>query len=262
VNDLAMAGAVPHRLSCSMIIEEGLRLETLAAIVDSMAATAVAARASVVTGDTKVVEHGSCDGLYINTAGIGLIPTGREVVPQRVTAGDTIVISGDIGRHGIAVMSVRQGLAFETTIESDCALLTEPVELLFGAGIDCHCLRDLTRGGLGAALIEIAETTMLHLDIDETAVPISDQVRGACEILGLDPLYVACEGRFVAFVPADQSARAVDALHDHALGVGAKVVGTVVAAQSDERGLVTSRSSLGTRRVLDLPLGDQLPRIC
>jgi hydrogenase expression/formation protein HypE len=262
VNDLAMAGARPLQLSCGLIIEEGLEMETLRNVVESMRDAAARAGVQITTGDTKVVDHGKGDRLYINTAGIGVVPDGRHVAPRRVLPGDRVIVSGDIGRHGIAVMAVREGLSFETTIESDCAPLTGVIEKLFGAGLDIHCLRDLTRGGLGAALIEIAESAQAGIAIDEPLIPVDPQVRGACEILGLDPIYVACEGRFVAFVPKAEAEMALEIIRSEISGNASAVLGEVVATDPRDSGWVTAKSSIGTHRLLDLPSGEQLPRIC
>jgi hydrogenase expression/formation protein HypE len=259
VNDLAMCGARPQYLSCGFIIEEGLGLDVLARVVDSMRTASRDADVTLVTGDTKVVDRGKGDGLYINTAGIGLIEHPQVVAPSSVRAGDLVILSGDIGRHGMAVMAAREGLEFESTIESDCAPVAAPVLELLDAGIGIHCLRDLTRGGLASALVEIAEASRLHLTIDEASVAIRDDVRGACEILGFDPMYVANEGRFVALVPAADAASALRVLARHQVSQGAVVIGRVEAAPA---GLVTLRSCIGARRVLDRLSGEQLPRIC
>lgn len=259
VNDLAMAGARPLALSLALIIEEGLPMDTLWRVVQSVRAAAEAAGVQVATGDTKVVDRGKGDGIFINTAGIGVIEHGLEINPASVRPGDAIILSGDIGRHGIAIMAQREGLAFESEIESDCAPLVVPVRLLLDAGIGVRCLRDLTRGGLGSALIEIAEAAKLHVHIDERAVPVREDVRGACEILGLDPLYVANEGRFVAFVAPEDAERALEILRAHPLGDGAARIGDV---RADRAGLVTLRSAIGADRVVDMLSGEQLPRIC
>ena len=202
VNDLAMAGARPAYLSAGFILEEGLPMETLRRVVASMAEAARAAGVRIVTGDTKVVDRGKGDGIFINTAGIGWVPPGVEISPARVAPGDAILLSGDLGRHGMAIMSVREGLQFEGALESDCAPLADLVEAMLATGADIHCLRDLTRGGLAAALNEIALDARVGIEIDEAAIPVAEPVAAACELLGLDPLYVANEGRLVAFVPA------------------------------------------------------------
>ncbi len=259
VNDLAMCGARPLYLSAGFIIEEGLPMDTLWRVVRSMKRAADDAGVQIVTGDTKVVDRGKGDGIFINTAGVGAVPPGRAISPSAVREGDRILLSGDIGRHGIAIMAVREGLEFETTITSDCAPLAGIVESLCEAGIDIHCMRDLTRGGLASTLVEIAEATALQCEIEEVSVPIREEVRAACEILGFDPLYVANEGRFAAFVPAEQAERAVDLMRRHPLGAGAAVIGTVKAGSP---GLATLRSLIGATRVIDMLSGEQLPRIC
>lgn len=259
VNDLAMCGARPLYLSAGFILEEGLPLNTLWRIVQSMKAAAARAGVQLVTGDTKVVDKGKGDGLYINTAGVGFVAPGREISPGGVRPGDVIVASGDVGRHGIAIMAEREGLQFESNVESDCAPLNGMVEALFAAAIEVHCLRDLTRGGLATTLVEIAESSGCRLRIDSRAVPVEEQVRGACEMLGLDPLYVANEGRFTVFVPARDAERAVKILQAHASGTKAAVIGAV---DTEQDGLVTLVSSIGTRRIIDRLSGEQLPRIC
>lgn len=257
VNDLAMCGAEPRYLSVGLVLEEGFAIEELRRIVESMRVAARAAGVKLVTGDTKVVERGRGDGLYINTSGVGLVATSRPISPFEIAPGDVIVASGDIARHGIAVMAAREALDFETRIESDSAPLAAPVRALIETGVEVHCLRDLTRGGLATALIEIAETRGAALEIDESAIAVSAPVRGACEILGLDPLYVANEGRFVAFVPAAAAQDCLAVLRRfHA---DAAVIGRV--GDAGIAGAVSVRT-LGGSRALDLPLGEQLPRIC
>ena len=259
VNDLAMCGARPRWLSAGFVIEEGLSMETLGRVVESMRAAAAETGVQVVTGDTKVVEKGKGDALFINTAGIGLVEHGLQVGPSRVAPGDAVLLSGDLGRHGMAIMSVREGLEFESPIVSDCAPLAETVLALFDAGVEIHCLRDLTRGGLASALNEIAGVAQIEIQIDEIAVPVIEAVRGACEILGFDPLYVANEGRFVAFVPERDAQRALSVMRRTGHAAGATVAGRVMGSG---HALVTLRSRVGTRRVLDMLSGEQLPRIC
>jgi hydrogenase expression/formation protein HypE len=258
-NDLAMCGARPRHLACAYVIEEGLAMETLWRVVRSMRAAADAAGVRIVTGDTKVVDRGRGDGLYLATSGIGRVEAPAPVHPRAVRPGDAVIVSGDVGRHGVAVMAVREGLAFETEIASDCAPLWPAVEALLRAGIEVHCLRDLTRGGLASALNEIADSAGVRIEVDEAAVPVREDVRGACEMLGLDPLYVANEGRFAAFVPAAQAAAAVAVLRAVGVASGAAIVGAV---DDREPGLVTLRSVVGATRILDLLSGEQLPRIC
>ena len=253
VNDLAMCGARPLFLSCGFILEEGLDMAVLRRVVGSMRAAAEKAKVQLVTGDTKVVDKGKGDGIFINTSGLGVVERGFKG-PAGVQPGDAIVLNGDLGRHGIAILSVREGLEFEAPVESDTAPLWGAVESLSNAAIDVHCLRDCTRGGLSSTLNEIAQTRRLRLRLDESAIPVGEVVRGACEMLGLDPLYVANEGRFVAFVPPADAARAVSVL-----GEGAAVIGRVEDA-ADPIVLLTSR--IGGTRVLDMLSGEQLPRIC
>ncbi|RPJ46404.1 MAG: hydrogenase expression/formation protein HypE [Candidatus Latescibacterota bacterium] len=259
VNDLAMSGARPLCLTAGFILEEGLPMETLWRVVRSMGEAARASEVRIVSGDTKVVERGKGDGVFLNTAGIGIVEAGGLVGPESIRAGDAILLSGDIGRHGMAILAVREGLEFETTIESDSAPVVAPVLALLGAGIEAHCLRDLTRGGLASALNELAVSSTLSFSIDEGCVPIREDVRAACEILGLDPFYVANEGRFVAFVPEKDADRALAILRSHPVAGDARRIGAVLAGPA---GLVTLRSSIGAARVLDLLSGEQLPRIC
>jgi hydrogenase expression/formation protein HypE len=259
VNDLAMCGAKPLWLSAGFILEEGLDIQTLDQIVASMRDAARAAGVTLVTGDTKVVDRGKGDGVFITTAGIGRVEAPATVGPDAVRPGDSIIVSGDIGRHGVAILSVREGLQFDAPIVSDCGPLWEPVAALLAAGIEVHCLRDLTRGGLASALCEIAAKRQVGIRIDDALVPVDEAVRGACEMLGLDPLYVACEGRFVAFVPAAQEQAALTVLSNVPISSGAVPVGTVLP---ENPGIVLSRSRIGGHRVVDLFSGEQLPRIC
>lgn len=259
VNDLAMCGARPLYLSAAFIVEEGLPIATLDRVVTSMAKVARAANVRIVTGDTKVVDRGKGDGLFVNTAGVGAVEHDLMIGPSSVRPGDAILLSGDVGRHGVAIMAVREGLRFDTTIETDCAPLADPVLALLRAGVRVHCLRDLTRGGLATTLIEIAESSRLHVEIREREVAVEESVNGACEILGLDPLYLANEGRFVAFVPAAQTQLALDVLRSHPVSSGAAVIGAVSESPA---ALVTLQSRIGTKRVLDMHSGEQLPRIC
>jgi hydrogenase expression/formation protein HypE len=259
VNDLAMAGARPLYLSAAFIIEEGLPMETLWKITSSMQEAARKVGVQIITGDTKVVDKGKGDGLFINTAGIGVLEHSLKIAPQSVQAGDTILVSGDLGRHGMAIMAVREGLAFESLIESDSAPLASPVLQLLQAGIEIHCLRDITRGGLTSVLNEIAETAALTMQVEEKLIPIRRDVRGACEILGLDPLQVACEGRFATFLPERDVDRALELLRAHPISAGASRIGKV----SDQRTpKVLLKSTIGPQRILDMSTGEQLPRIC
>ena len=260
VNDLAMCGAKPLCLSAGFIIEEGLSMETLRRVALSMKNAAETAGVRIVTGDTKVVNRGKGDGIFINTSGIGRVIAGQPITPASVRPGDAIIISGDVGRHGIAVMAVREGLEFESVIESDCAPLNGIVSSLIESGIEIHCLRDLTRGGLAGALVEIAEAAGLHCEIRERDVPVREDVRGACEILGFDPLYVANEGRFAAFVPEREAERAIEIMRRHPSGEGVRIIGIV--NKNTNPGLVTMRSRIGASRIVDMISGEQLPRIC
>jgi hydrogenase expression/formation protein HypE len=259
VNDLAMCGARPLCLSAAFIIEEGLPFATLQRVLASMSRAAEAAGVKIVTGDTKVVDRGKGDGLFVNTAGVGIVEHSQTIAPASVRAGDAILLSGDLGRHAVAVMALRQGLEFETTIESDCAPLAEPVAALLAGGVEVHCLRDLTRGGLATTLIEIAETSRLHLHLVETSIPVEENVRGACEILGLDPLYLANEGRFIAIVAGKDAEKALAILRKHSVSGGAQKIGEVV---TEPAARTTIETLIGTRRILDMHSGEQLPRIC
>ncbi|WSY19116.1 hydrogenase expression/formation protein HypE (plasmid) [Embleya sp. NBC_00896] len=259
VNDLAMSGARAAYLSCGFILEEGVEMSVVARVAQALGDAARAAGVEVVTGDTKVVETGHGDGIYINTAGIGLIPAGVDLRPQRATPGDVVIVSGDIGVHGVAVMSMREGLEFGVEIESDCAALGGLVEAMLAVTPDLHVLRDPTRGGLAAALNEIAVAAGVGVVVEERAVPIPDQVANACAILGLDPMYVANEGKLVAFVGKEHADAVLAAMRAHPLGAGAAVIGQCVEAHP---GMVVARTGLGGTRVVDLPMGEQLPRIC
>ena len=259
INDLAMCGAQPLCLSAGFILEEGLSLDVLRRVVNSMAKAAQAAGVSIVTGDTKVVDRGKGDGIFINTAGVGRVPTGVRISPELVQPGDAILLSGDLGCHGLAVLSVREGVTFAGAIETDSAPLHCVVGELVASGIELHCLRDLTRGGLASALNELAEAAQVGMVVEETAVPVREPVRGACELMGLDPLYVANEGRFVAVVPESQAEPALDVMRRHAVAGGAARIGVVTEHNAPR---VILRTLLGTHRILDLLSGEQLPRIC
>ena len=259
VNDLAMSGARPVYLSAAFILEEGLPMDRLWKIVCSMRDAAHRCGVQIITGDTKVVDKGKGDGLFLNTAGLGVIEHSLVISPQSVRPGDAVLVSGDVGRHGMAIMAVREGLQFESAIESDSASLHEIVLDLLKAGIEIHCLRDLTRGGLAGALNEIAEAATVRIEIIEKSVPVREDVHAACEMLGLDPLHVACEGRMVAFVAAGDAERAQSTMGRHTAGAGAVVVGKVAESSAP---LVVLKSSIGANRILDMPSGEQLPRIC
>ncbi len=260
LNDIAMMGAAPHSLSAGFVLEEGLAFDVLDRVIAAMAGAARAAGVPLVTGDTKVVERGKADGMFINTTGIGLLRPDFLPAPDRAGAGDVVLVSGPVGRHGMAIMAAREGLEFEAQIESDSATLYPLVELLrehLGGAV--HVLRDPTRGGVASALNEIAAASGVGIELDEEAIPVPAPVLAACEMLGLDPLYVANEGVLVAFVPAVLADDALGALRRHRLGAGAVAIGRVVPAHP---GLVTMRTAVGGSRIVDMLPGDQLPRIC
>ena len=262
INDLAMSGAMPQYLSAGFILEEGLSFEVLEKVVHSMADAARKAGVPIVCGDTKVVDRGKGDQVFINTTGIGKIESGIDIGPHRIAPGDRILVSGDVGSHGIAVMSVREGLGFATKIVSDSGPLHHVVADLLQEGIPIHCMRDLTRGGLASALNELADTSGEKLLIDERCIPVQEAVRGACEILGLDPFYVANEGRFVLFLPARESGKALEILRQHSESTLAMDIGEVLSSPTPHSLPVTLKTMLGTHRILDLLSGEQLPRIC
>jgi hydrogenase expression/formation protein HypE len=259
VNDLAMCGATPLFLSAGFVLEEGFGMADLGRIVASMARASAAAGTPVVTGDTKVVDRGKGDGIFINTAGIGRVREGVTVGPGRAQPGDAVLVSGPVGDHGIAVMAAREELEFETVLLSDSAPVASLVASLLEAAPDTHVLRDPTRGGLATALNEIAAASQVGIRIEEAQVPVRPEVEGACELLGFDPLYVACEGRFLAILPEEDAERALAALHAHAEGGRARRVGRVVP---EDPGRVVLRTRLGSHRLLARLSGEQLPRIC
>lgn len=259
VNDLAMCGATPRWLSLSLIMEEGLETATLWEIIRSIGEAAKHADVRIVTGDTKVIDRKGGGELLINTAGLGTLDHDRIIAPAEIRPGDRIVLSGDIGRHGIAVLSSREGLSFETEIRSDCAPLHRMVLALIKKGVPIHCMRDCTRGGLATALVELSDQSRTHFEIMEEAVPVDEAVHGACEIFGLDPLYVANEGRCILFVPESHAKNALRIIRSHEVGKLATVIGEV---QDKPKGTVTAVNEYGGRRILDLLTGDQLPRIC
>jgi len=259
VNDLAMCGARPLYLSAAFIIEEGLAMTDFQRILVSMQQAAQVAGVSLVTGDTKVVDRGKGDKIFINTAGLGTLLPGAKIHPARAKPGDRIILNGSIASHGISIMSVREGLEFETAITSDSAPLNGLVEAMFAAGADVHVLRDPTRGGIASALCEIAEQAHAGMRLEEAAIPIDEDVRAACEILGLDPLYVANEGKLLAFVAAGDSERVLSAMRNHPLGREAVIIGQVV---KDHPGFVSMKTRVGGSRVVDMLSGEQLPRIC
>jgi hydrogenase expression/formation protein HypE len=259
VNDLAMCGARPLYLSAAFIIEEGFPMEDLWRVVQSMQAASKKAGVSLVTGDTKVVDRGKGDKIFINTSGVGLVESGVEIHPKRAKAGDQIILNGPIALHGIAILSVREGLEFESPIESDTAALNDLVMTMLDASKAIHVLRDPTRGGLAGVLNEISEQARVGISIVEDRIQIGEEVRGACEILGLDPLYVANEGKLIAFVDSEAADRVLAAMRRHPLGREAAVIGEVV---SDHAGTVVMKSRIGGFRVVDMMSGEPLPRIC
>jgi hydrogenase expression/formation protein HypE len=259
VNDLAMCGARPLYFSSAFIIEEGLPMEDLWRVVVSMKQAAETAGVQLVTGDTKVVDRGKGDKLFINTSGIGIIPDGVQINPKQAKPGDKIILSGLIAEHGIAIMSVREGLEFETLIESDCAPLNGLVETMLATSKDIHVLRDPTRGGVATVLNEIAESADVGISIREEQIPVREEVRGACEILGFDPLYVANEGKLIAFVSAEAADNVLKVMRAHPLGKNAMLIGEVVA---NHPGTVIMKTRIGGSRVVDMLSGEQLPRIC
>jgi hydrogenase expression/formation protein HypE len=259
VNDLAMGGATPLYLSVGFIVEEGFAIDTLRRVTASMAEAAAAAGVTIVTGDTKVVEHGKGDGIFINTTGIGSVPDGVRLSADQARPGDLIILSGSIGAHGMCIMASREGLEFETTIVSDTAPLHRLVADMLGCSSGVRCLRDPTRGGLSSTLNEIAGRSRVSIRIEEKSIPIHEEVRGACEMLGLDPLYVANEGKLVAIVAPGSADEVLAAMRRNPLGAEAAIIGVV---QEEHPGLVAMRTAFGSSRIVDLLPGDQLPRIC
>jgi hydrogenase expression/formation protein HypE len=259
INDLAMGGATPLFLSVAFIIEEGFSMEELRRVTNSLSRAAAAAGVQVVTGDTKVVEKGKGDGVFINTTGIGLVPEGLELSADRARPGDKVIISGSIGDHGITILAQREGLEFESEIRSDSAALHTLVADMLAVTRGIRCMRDPTRGGVSSTLNEIAQQSRTGIELEEAALPIREEVSGACGLLGLDPLYVANEGKLIAIVAPEAADAVLQAMRRHPLGVDAQIIGTVGAGHP---GLVTIRTSLGTTRIVDMLAGDQLPRIC
>lgn len=259
INDLVMGGAVPLWLTAAFILEEGLPIETLQRVVDSMRDAAADAAVQIIAGDTKVVEKGSADGMFINTTGIGLVRDGIVLSASQARPGDCVMVSGTIGDHGIAILAEREGLQFETEIHSDSAALHTLVAELLQATLEVRCLRDPTRGGLSSTLNEIASASQVGIELDETAIPVQEEVRGACEMLGLDPMYVANEGKLVAIVAPGAAEKALEALRSHPLGKDARIIGRVITEHPQ---MVVMRTPFGTTRIVDMLAGDQLPRIC
>ncbi|RMG34991.1 MAG: hydrogenase expression/formation protein HypE [Gammaproteobacteria bacterium] len=259
INDLAVGGARPLYLTCGMVIEEGLPMETLRAVVASMKATADAAGVAIVTGDTKVVHRGAADKLFINTAGVGVIPRGIDIRADRGQPGDKVIINGFLGDHGAAIVDARGEMSLDNSIETDCQPLNELVEAMLKVCPDIHCLRDATRGGLATVLNEFAEASRVTIALDEQALPIRPEVRGMCELLGLDPLYLANEGKLVAVVPAEESDALLAAMREHPSGRHSAVIGEV---QAESTGRVILQTAFGGHRIVDMLVGEQLPRIC
>jgi hydrogenase expression/formation protein HypE len=259
VNDLAVGGARPLWLSCAVVIEEGTPVETLRRVAASMRDAAAAAGVAIVTGDTKVVGRGSADKLFVTTSGVGVIPAGRDLAARRVRPGDVAIVNGFLGDHGAAILNARGDMALETTVESDCAALHRLMEAALAAAPGLRCARDCTRGGLASALNEIAAAARVGVTLDETALPLRAEVRGVCEILGLDPLYLANEGTLVAFAPPDEAEAALAAMRATPEGREARIVGRALA---DHAGTVVMRTVFGAGRVVDMLAGEQLPRIC
>jgi hydrogenase expression/formation protein HypE len=259
VNDLAMGGATPLFLSVAFLIEEGLPMETLRRVVASLRDAATQAGVQVVTGDTKVVEKGSGDGVFINTSGIGVIADGVRLSTDSVRPGDRVLLSGSMGDHGIAILAKREGIEFDTALQSDSAALHTLVAAMLAAGPGIRCMRDPTRGGLSSTLNEFAAQAQVGIEIDERAIPVREEVRGACEMLGLDPLCVANEGKLVAVVAPDAADGVLEAMRRHALGAQARIIGSVTTAHPR---LVTMRTTVGPTRIVNMLAGAQLPRIC
>jgi len=259
VNDLAMCGAEPLFLSAGYVLEEGFPMRDLERVVSSMAEACTRVGVALVTGDTKVVDRGKGDGIYVNTSGVGRVREGVSVGPNRAAVGDVVIVSGPVGDHGIAVMAAREGIDFETSLVSDSAPVLAPVRALLDVAPDTHVLRDPTRGGLATALCEIALSSNVGIRLEEAEIPVRDEVRGACELLGFDPLYVACEGRFLAIVPGVRAEAALAAIRSQPGGMSARRIGSVVA---DDPGRLVLHTCIGSQRLLERLSGEQLPRIC
>ena len=259
VNDLAMSGAKPLYLSCGVVLEEGLSIETLRRVVASMQRVAVQAGVRIVTGDTKVVERGAADKLFINTAGIGVVPRGVAISAANARAGDAVIVNGHLGDHGTAILIARQQLALEADVASDCQPLGALVAAMLAACPAIHCLRDATRGGVATVLNEFAQSSQVAIRIHESALPLREEVKGACEILGLDPLYLANEGKLVAIVPGQDAQRVLAAMRAHPAGAHAAIIGEVT---DEPQGVVVLHTGFGGQRIVDMLVGEQLPRIC
>jgi hydrogenase expression/formation protein HypE len=259
VNDLAMCGAEPLFLSAGLVLEEGFPMSDLERVVEGMAEACRGVGVSLVTGDTKVVDRGKGDGIYVNTSGVGRVRDGIAVGPDRAAEGDAVLVSGPVGDHGIAIMAAREGIDFETELLSDSAPVVAPVRALLEAVPETHVLRDPTRGGLATALSEVAASSQVGIWLEESEIPVRDEVRGACELLGFDPFYVACEGRFLAVVPGERATEALAAVRSQPGGEGARLIGRV---QAEDPGRLVLRTRIGSHRLLERLSGEQLPRIC
>ncbi|MDD3375436.1 MAG: hydrogenase expression/formation protein HypE [Candidatus Omnitrophica bacterium] len=259
VNDLSMCGARPIFLTVGFILEEGLPMEDLWRVVQSMQKAAKESNVQIISGDTKVVDKGKADRIFVNTSGVGVVEHNQTICPSSIKDGDCIILSGDIARHGMAIMAVREGLSFENKIKSDSASLSGLVLKLIESKATIHCMRDLTRGGLATALVEIAKTSNMSIEIDEQSIPVREDVRGVCEILGIDPLYVANEGRFICFVPESQAKKVLATIKMSPLGRQASIIGYV---SKEKRAMVTAKNQIGTTRIVDMLSSEQLPRIC
>lgn len=259
VNDLAVSGASPLYLTCSLIIEEGLEVKILRQVIQSMKTAAESAGVQIITGDTKVVNRGCADKLFINTAGIGVIPQGISISAHNIQPGDIIIINGEIGNHGTAILIARGELALETEIKSDCQPLHDLVDTILNVCPEVHAMRDATRGGLATVLNEFALTSNVGMHLDEESIPIAEEVKGVCEILGLDPLYLANEGKLVVVIPRSHSESVLSAMKSHPAGANSAIIGEVIASPP---GVVLLQTAFGTERIVDMLVGDQLPRIC
>ncbi len=258
VNDLVCCGSIPMYLSLALILEEGLAVADLKRIIGSVARAARNAGVKIVTGDTKVVEKGKGDKIFINTAGVGFVPAGRSISPSRCSVGDSIILSGTIADHGIAILSSREGLSFESSVKSDTAPLNELAEIIFSVTNDVHVLRDPTRGGVASSLNEISSSSGKGITIEEAMIPVAPEVAGACEIMGFDPLYIANEGKLLVFLPANEAEEVVRAMRTHPFGANAAIIGTVTG----EKAGVRMKTVIGSTRIVDMITGEQLPRIC
>ncbi len=259
INDLSVCGGKPLYLSCGFILEEGFPFDSLETIIQTMAKAAAEANVNIVTGDTKVVARGAADGIFINTSGIGIVEYPGTLSVKNIQPNDVIIVNGTIGNHGAAIIKARENLAITSDILSDSAPLNDLIACILKASLNVHCMRDATRGGLGAILTEIAKSAQVRIDINESRIPIQDNVRGICEILGFDPLFLANEGKMILFCPASDAEAVLTTMHRHKYGKHATVIGTVSAAT---QGRVILKTSIGGERIVDLPTGELVPRIC